>query len=175
MAVEVRRSFWAGFYFSSFGKPGQTLLGLMILVMSCINLHAGRNSDGRVVPGKPPNNAGPSLAAEVLEERRPIKGNAKSTTASRTRRRAADPRPPTCCCRHRANGDRREPTCHQSVSLLHPVAPALRRGRTSLPSGSDQAALLVRPGQSPIVQDRSCMPTNRSALARSKSRPYLKA
>jgi RNA-directed DNA polymerase len=48
------------------------------------DMHAGRKSDGCVLPGKPPNNAGPSPAAEVAKGRRPTKGNTKSTTASRT-------------------------------------------------------------------------------------------
>ena len=48
------------------------------------DMHAGRKSDGCVVPEKPPNNAGRSPAAEVVEGRRPTKGNTNSTAASRT-------------------------------------------------------------------------------------------
>ena len=48
------------------------------------DMHAGRKSDGCVVPEKPPNNAGLPPAAEVVEGRRPTKGNTESTAASRT-------------------------------------------------------------------------------------------
>lgn len=46
-------------------------------------------SDGRVVPTKPPNKA-PSGAAEVVEGRRPAKGNADQQNTSRTQRRIHD-------------------------------------------------------------------------------------
>ena len=48
------------------------------------DMHAGRKSDGCIVPEKPPNNAGLLPAAEVVEGRRPTKGNTESTAASRT-------------------------------------------------------------------------------------------
>ena len=48
------------------------------------DMHAGRKSDGCVVPEKPPNKAGALSAAEVVEGRRPTKGNTESTAASRT-------------------------------------------------------------------------------------------
>ena len=40
-------------------------------------MHERGKSDGRVVPEKPPNNPG-QPGAEVVEERRPAKGNAAS-------------------------------------------------------------------------------------------------
>ena len=51
------------------------------------DMHAGRKSDGCVLPEKPPNNAGLPPAAEVVEGRRPTEGNTESTAASRTLRR----------------------------------------------------------------------------------------
>jgi group II intron reverse transcriptase/maturase len=48
------------------------------------DMHAGRKSDGCVIPEKLPNNAGLLPAAEVVEGRRPTKGNMESTAASRT-------------------------------------------------------------------------------------------
>ncbi len=48
------------------------------------DMHAGRKSDGCVVPEKSPNNAGLLPAAEAVEGRRPTKGNTESTAASRT-------------------------------------------------------------------------------------------
>src|SRR6059036_2608313 len=42
-------------------------------------MHGRGKSDGRVVPAKPPNNAA-SAAAEVVEGRRPAKGNEGSET-----------------------------------------------------------------------------------------------
>ena len=43
-------------------------------------MHGRGKSDGPVVPAKPPNNATPVVAAEVVEERGPAKGNAVSET-----------------------------------------------------------------------------------------------
>lgn len=42
-------------------------------------VHAGGKSDGRVVPKKPPNKG--TMPAEVVEERRPTKGNTDQATA----------------------------------------------------------------------------------------------
>jgi hypothetical protein len=48
-------------------------------------------SDGLVVPGKPPNNAGTDRAAEVVEGRGPAKGNSAQGNALRTQSRAGAP------------------------------------------------------------------------------------
>lgn len=48
------------------------------------DVHAGRKSDGCIVPEKPPNKASSPLAAEVAEGRRPTEGNMESSAASRT-------------------------------------------------------------------------------------------
>jgi group II intron reverse transcriptase/maturase len=47
-------------------------------------MHAGGKSDGRVVPKKSPNKAGPRPVAEAMEERRPTEGNTEPTAESRT-------------------------------------------------------------------------------------------
>src|SRR4029077_11300929 len=48
------------------------------------DMHAGGKSDGRVVPKKSPNKAGPRPVAEAMEERRPTEGNTEPTAESRT-------------------------------------------------------------------------------------------
>ncbi len=53
-------------------------------------MNDSEKSDGRVVPTKPPNNAG-SPAAEVVEGRRPAKGNTEEQNAPRTQRRTSAP------------------------------------------------------------------------------------
>ena len=50
-------------------------------------MHARGKSDGRVIPGKPPNNDGDDPPAEAVEGRRSTKGNTVSKTASRTQSR----------------------------------------------------------------------------------------
>ncbi len=52
-------------------------------------MHVSGESDGRIVPMKSPNNAGPSTAAEAVEGRRPAKGNAEQPTTDRTQGRNA--------------------------------------------------------------------------------------
>jgi RNA-directed DNA polymerase len=49
--------------------------------------HAHGKSDGRVVPKKSPNKAGPNPTAEAMEGRRPTEGNTMQTAASRTQSR----------------------------------------------------------------------------------------
>ena len=50
-------------------------------------MHAAGKSDGRVVPKKQPNKIGEvQPIAEAAEGRRPIEGNARQTTMSRTQR-----------------------------------------------------------------------------------------
>lgn len=89
-------------------------------------------SDGRVVPAKPPNKSGTEAPlAEGVEGRRPTKGNASQTAASRTRSRE---RASSGLARVReaARLDRRA----RFTALLHHVSPdqlrasffALRRG-----------------------------------------------
>ena len=46
------------------------------------NMNTDRESDGRVVPGKCPNNGGSTSSAEGMEGRRPTKENTGRTTAS---------------------------------------------------------------------------------------------
>jgi RNA-directed DNA polymerase len=53
------------------------------------DMHVGGKSDGRVVPEKPPNNAGVTLAAEAVEGRRPTEGNASKTATLRTQSRVS--------------------------------------------------------------------------------------
>ena len=50
-------------------------------------MHARGESDGRVVPKKPPNRAGSDPTAEAVEGRRPTKGNTMQAAASRTQSR----------------------------------------------------------------------------------------
>jgi RNA-directed DNA polymerase len=50
-------------------------------------MHARGKSDGRVVPGKPPNNDGVDSSAEAVEGRRPTEGNTLPKAASRTQSR----------------------------------------------------------------------------------------
>ena len=50
-------------------------------------MHARGKSDGCVVPGKPPNNDGDDPPAEVVEGRRPVKGNTPEAPTSRTQGR----------------------------------------------------------------------------------------
>ena len=50
-------------------------------------MHARGKSDGRVVPGKPPNNDGDDPSAEVVEGRRSTEGNAMQAAATRTQSR----------------------------------------------------------------------------------------
>jgi hypothetical protein len=52
-------------------------------------MHVGGKSDGRVVPEKPPNNAGATLAAEAVEGRRPTEGNASKSATLRTQSRVS--------------------------------------------------------------------------------------
>ena len=49
--------------------------------------NARGKSDGRIVPGKPPNKDGESRSAEAAEGRRPTEGNASQTAARRTQGR----------------------------------------------------------------------------------------
>jgi RNA-directed DNA polymerase len=49
--------------------------------------HAPGKSDGRVVPKKSPNKAGPNPTAEAMEGRRPTEGNTMQTAAFRTQSR----------------------------------------------------------------------------------------
>ena len=49
--------------------------------------HARGKSDGRVIPGKPPNNDGDDPSAEAVEGRRPTEGNTLPEAASRTQSR----------------------------------------------------------------------------------------
>ncbi len=51
------------------------------------DMHVRGKSDGRVVPGKPSNNAGTTPAAETVEGRRPILGNTPPEAAFRTQSR----------------------------------------------------------------------------------------
>jgi RNA-directed DNA polymerase len=46
--------------------------------------HTLGKSDGRVVPGKPPNKGAPEAPAEAVEGRRPTEGNTMQVAASRT-------------------------------------------------------------------------------------------
>src|SRR6516165_4638225 len=50
-------------------------------------MHARGKSDGRVIPGKPPNNDGDDPSAEAVEGRRPTEGNTLPEAASRTQSR----------------------------------------------------------------------------------------
>src|SRR5262249_12315325 len=50
-------------------------------------MHARGKSDGRVLPGKPPNNDGDDPPAEAVEGRRPTEGNTLPEAASRTQSR----------------------------------------------------------------------------------------
>jgi RNA-directed DNA polymerase len=50
-------------------------------------MHARGKSDGRVIPGKPPNNDGDDPPAEAVEGRRPTEGNTLPEAASRTQSR----------------------------------------------------------------------------------------
>jgi group II intron reverse transcriptase/maturase len=50
-------------------------------------MHVSGESDGRIVPTNPPNNAGLPTAAEAGEGRRPTKGNAERPTTDRTQGR----------------------------------------------------------------------------------------
>ena len=74
--------------------------------------YAPGKSDGREVPGKPPNKGAPEAPAEAVEGRRSIEGNTMQAAASRTQRRICAggrpqgrslPRPP------RRTGDRLTP------------------------------------------------------------------
>jgi hypothetical protein len=47
-------------------------------------MHGAGKSDGRIVPQKPPNKDGPPTSAEVVEGRRPAKGNALPPAPYRT-------------------------------------------------------------------------------------------
>ena len=47
-----------------------------------LDMHAGRESDGCVVPAKCPNKGGRSTPAEGMEGRRPTKENTRQTAAS---------------------------------------------------------------------------------------------
>jgi hypothetical protein len=47
-----------------------------------LDMNAGRESDGRVVPAKCPNNGGSFSRAEGMEGRRPTKENTGQTAAS---------------------------------------------------------------------------------------------
>src|SRR5262249_30065833 len=49
--------------------------------------HGAGKSDGRIVPQKPPNEDGPPTSAEVVEGRRPAKGNALPQAPCRTQSR----------------------------------------------------------------------------------------
>jgi len=51
-------------------------------------MHDDGKSDGRIVPGKPPNKDGPPTSAEAVEGRRPTEGNALPSATSRTQSRA---------------------------------------------------------------------------------------
>src|SRR5262249_7045170 len=51
-------------------------------------MHGDGKSDGRIVPGKPPNKDGPSTSAEAAEGRRPTEGNTLPSATSRTQSRA---------------------------------------------------------------------------------------
>jgi hypothetical protein len=48
------------------------------------DMHAGRKSDGRIVPDKLSNNAASPAATEAMEGRRPTEGNTEATAESRT-------------------------------------------------------------------------------------------
>ena len=50
-------------------------------------MYARGKSDGRVIPGKPPNNDGDDPPAEAVEGRRPTEGNTLPEAASRTQSR----------------------------------------------------------------------------------------
>jgi RNA-directed DNA polymerase len=51
------------------------------------DMHARGKSDGRVVPGKPPNNDGDDPSAEAVEGRRSTEGNTLPEAAFRTQSR----------------------------------------------------------------------------------------
>ncbi len=93
------------------------------------DVHAGGKSDGRTVPMKQANKAVAhrptrrgAAAAEPVEGRRPARGNALSSTASRTQRRE-DASPGLQRVREVARRDR----CARFTCLLHHVTVALLR------------------------------------------------
>ncbi len=53
------------------------------------DMNVSGKSDGCIVPGKPPNKGRDDLAAEVVEGRRPTKGNTKQAATVRTQCRVA--------------------------------------------------------------------------------------
>ena len=93
--------------------------------------HAPRKSDGRVVPGKPPNNDGDDPPAEAVEGRRPTEGNTLPEAASRTQSRT-DASIALQRVREAARRDRRARFTallhHVTVDLLRDSFYALKRG-----------------------------------------------
>jgi RNA-directed DNA polymerase len=92
-------------------------------------MHDRRKSDGLVVPGKPPNNAG-SSAAEEVEGRSPAEGNAAQRNTSRTQSRTNVPSA-LDRVREAARKDRKMKFTalfhHLTVERLHTSFMALRR------------------------------------------------
>src|SRR6516165_10432669 len=92
--------------------------------------HALGKSDGRVLPGKPPNNDGDDPPAEAVEGKRPTEGNTLPEAASRTQSRA-DASIALQRVREVARRDRRARFTallhHVTVDLLRESFYALRR------------------------------------------------
>ena len=93
-------------------------------------MHGAGKSDGRVVPGKPPNKDGPPTSAEVVEGRRPTEGNTVPQATSRTQSRT-DVSSGLQRVREAARKDRRARFTtllhHVGVDLLRDSFYALRR------------------------------------------------
>jgi len=93
-------------------------------------MHGAGKSDGRVVPGKPPNKDGPPTSKEVVEGRRPTEGNTLPLATSRTQSRT-DVSSGLQRVREAARKDRRARFTtllhHVGVDLLRDSFYALRR------------------------------------------------
>ena len=94
------------------------------------NMHAGRESDGCVVPSKCPNNGG-QLPAEGMEGRQPTKENIGQATAPRTQSRISE-LSDLLGVRKAARKDKRTRFTallhHVTVDLLRDSYYALKRG-----------------------------------------------
>jgi RNA-directed DNA polymerase len=85
-------------------------------------VHGDGKSDGRIVPQKPPNKDGPPTSAEVVEGRRPTKGNTLPQATSRTQSRTD-----VSSRLHRVRQAARKDKRARFTTLLHQVSVDLPR------------------------------------------------